>query len=178
AIDVDAAWTSELFPLIDELPILIEYLDAAVAAVRDENAAARVDRDAVRRIEFTWSRSTLAPRLDELAVLRELHDAIHRDVGDVAIGDEDVAVLRDGDVAWPAEDIVAAAGNASLAERHQQLAVGAELEDLVALAVLDLRIGHPDISLTVDRHALRVHDQPIAETRNDTTPWVESHNQR
>jgi hypothetical protein len=31
-----------LFPLIDELPILIEDLDAAVAAIGDENASARV----------------------------------------------------------------------------------------------------------------------------------------
>ena len=44
-----AAWTPELFPLGDELAFGVEYLQARVAAVADEHATARVERDAHAR---------------------------------------------------------------------------------------------------------------------------------
>ena len=44
-------------------------------------------------------------------------------VAAVAVGDEDVAVRRDDDVGRLVEDVVAVAGDAGLAERHQHLAV-------------------------------------------------------
>src|SRR5258706_9981567 len=117
-VDVDAARPAELFPLIEEASILIEDLNAAVAAVGHEDSPARIDRDAVRSIEFTGSRSPLTPRFDELAVLRELHDSVDRNVGDMAVGNEDVAVLGDHDIARSAEHVITATGDTRLAERH------------------------------------------------------------
>src|SRR5215470_5593673 len=73
-VDEDAARPAELGPLVDELAILIENLDAVVAAVANEQAALRVHRDRVRPVKFAGARAFLAPGLDELAVLRELHD--------------------------------------------------------------------------------------------------------
>src|SRR4051812_12471091 len=117
----------------------------------------------MRRIELARPRSPFSPRLDECPVLGKLHDAIDGDVGDVTVGDEDVAVARDGDVARAAEDVGAAAGHASFAERHQQLSVRAELEYLVAPAAFDLCIGHPDVAPAVDGHTMRLHDHPRTE---------------
>src|SRR4029450_11757480 len=74
-IECDAARTPPLFPLGDELPLLVEDLDAAVAAIRNEKASLRIEDEAVRRLELARSRSLLAPRLDELSFLVELDDA-------------------------------------------------------------------------------------------------------
>ena len=51
-VDVDAARPAELRPLLDELAVLIEDLDAVVAAVADEQAAPRIHRERVRLIEL------------------------------------------------------------------------------------------------------------------------------
>ena len=88
----------ELFPFGDELAVSVENLQARVAAIADEHAAARVDRERMRISELAGARPELAPFLDELAVFREFQDA--RDVVGrhlrvlprVPVGDEDVAV--------------------------------------------------------------------------------------
>ena len=64
-----------------------------------------------------------------LPVLSKLQDA--RVAAAVSFGDEDVAVRRGHDVVGLVE-VVGGGGAAGLAERQQQLALGAELEDLVA----------------------------------------------
>ena len=81
----------------------------------------------------------VAPGLDELAVRGELHDP-GIGVAAVSVGDEDIAVGRDQDVGGRVQEIVAlvVAGDAGLAQGHQHLAVRAELDDRVALAVLGL----------------------------------------
>src|SRR5256885_7476255 len=73
-VDEDAARPSELAPIGDELAILIEDLNPAVRAVGDIKPALGIHRESMRRIEFAWAGSLLAPRLDELAVLGELDD--------------------------------------------------------------------------------------------------------
>ena len=40
-VDVDSARPAELPPLLEEIPVLVEDLDAAVAAVADEQAPPR-----------------------------------------------------------------------------------------------------------------------------------------
>src|SRR5262249_25506127 len=75
AVDVGSARPAELLPLSDEISLLIEDLDAVVAAVADEDPSLRIDGDCVRRVELARGRAFLAPRLDELSILRELHDA-------------------------------------------------------------------------------------------------------
>src|SRR5439155_1200645 len=86
-----------------------------------------VGRDRFRRAELARTFAVLAPSLDELAVLGELDDTV---VGRpaVAVRDIDVAVRRDRDVARPVERVLAVARHARLADRHQDLAVRAELD--------------------------------------------------
>ena len=57
-----------------------------------------------------------------------------------------------------------------LPERHQDLAVGAELEDLLALPVFVLRVGHPDVAVAIDRHPVRLDEHPVAEARESFFP--------
>src|SRR5690349_9388128 len=73
-VDEQPADAAERFGLFEELAFQIEELQADVAAIGDEEPAARVDREAVRRAELAGPGPELAPRLDELSVLRELRD--------------------------------------------------------------------------------------------------------
>src|SRR5688572_22363254 len=73
AVDVETARPPELLPFSDELPFAVEDLDARVAAVADEDAAARVERERMRIAEFARTGAQLAPFFDEPAVARKLH---------------------------------------------------------------------------------------------------------
>jgi len=44
---------------------------------------------------------------------------------------------------------------------------GLSLEDLLAFSVLVLRVGHPDVAVTVYRHAVRLHEHPCAKAFNE-----------
>src|SRR5262245_27268907 len=84
----------------------------------------------MRLIELAGSAAVLAPPLDDrLAVFREPDD--FRLALAVAERDDDLAVRRDDDVVR-LEAAVRFEGAAWFSERHQQLAVRAELEDLMA----------------------------------------------
>ena len=50
--DRDAARPAELRPLVEKLAVLIEDLDAVVVAIADKEAAARVQGNRVRHVEF------------------------------------------------------------------------------------------------------------------------------
>src|SRR5262245_14415020 len=50
--DEDAARPPELTPLAEELPLLVEDLNAVVLAITDEQPAARVHRNGVRLTEL------------------------------------------------------------------------------------------------------------------------------
>src|SRR5262249_8997248 len=76
SVDIEATRAPELFPLLEELAVLIEDLDAIVDAVRHEQAAGRIHGQLVRRIELARPAAALAPGLDVGAVLGELEDAI------------------------------------------------------------------------------------------------------
>src|SRR5262249_23084344 len=136
--DEDAAETAERLRLLEELAALIEDLQADVAAIGDEQPAARVEREAVRRAELPGRRSELAPARDERAVLRELRDARHGAGRRVVVlagvpwGAEGAAVGRREDVVGLGERVGRVAGNTRLAQRQQDLSVGAELDHLVA----------------------------------------------
>jgi hypothetical protein len=68
AVEGDPARLSELRPRHRQrFSVLIEDLDAVVAAIADEDAAARIDRDRVNRMELTRRPAALAPCRDELA---------------------------------------------------------------------------------------------------------------
>ena len=85
----------------------------------------------------------------------------------VPVGDEDVAVGRDRDVARAAERIGAVAANALGAERHQQLPVGTVFEDLLADAVASLAVGDPQVAEAIDANAVRPREQLLAPLLED-----------
>ena len=78
-VDEDAARPAELRPLVDELAVLVEDLDAVVAAVADEQAALRVERERVRLVELARRRCRTCPNvLMQLAGLVELENPRRR----------------------------------------------------------------------------------------------------
>src|SRR6185436_5073989 len=77
--------------LCDELALLIENLNAVVAAVGNEQSPPRVHRQRVRNVELTGTRTGLAKLLDEFPRLVELQDA---SAAAVTLRDEDVAARR------------------------------------------------------------------------------------
>jgi len=82
----------------------------------------------------------------------------------MSIGDENVAVRRGHHGGRRVEFIRTAAGDTGLAEPQQNLAFGAELEHLVALAVFAQAIGHPHVALAIHVDAVREDQQSLAET--------------
>src|SRR6266850_2885344 len=109
--DEDRARSAKLLPLVDEVALLVEDLDAPVRAIGHVHPSLRVDADVMRLIELARGRSCLSPGLDEPAVLRELHHAV---VLSVAVGHEDVAVPRDGDTGRLIEGVGTVPGHALL----------------------------------------------------------------
>src|SRR5947208_10719811 len=77
-VDVNPAQAAEGLRLGDEFAVLIEDLQPHVAAVRDEQAPARIERQAVRGAELTGCGAELSERLAELAVPGELRNARDR----------------------------------------------------------------------------------------------------
>ena len=53
--------------IFEQLPVLVEFLDAVVPAVADIEMACLVHRQAMRHFELTATDAMLAPLLDELA---------------------------------------------------------------------------------------------------------------
>src|SRR5438552_11739243 len=82
-----------LGPLSEELTVGTEDLDPIVLAIAHEDAAIRVDRDAVRDHELAGTAAGLTPRPAELALRREV---MHARVP-VAIRDVEVTAGRDGE---------------------------------------------------------------------------------
>src|SRR5437762_13479057 len=86
-------------------------------------------------VEIARPGALLAPRFDERAVFGEL-DNTRIGVAAVAVADEDVAVRRDEDGGRHVERIGSIARDACLAERHQEFAVSAKLENLMTVPIL------------------------------------------
>src|SRR6185503_16510297 len=100
-VDENSARPSELFPCGEELSVLIEDRDAAVAAVGNEQPTLRIERQHVRAFQLAIAGDQMAAILDELAVLVEFYDARIAEARRVAFGDENVAVRGKGDSGRP-----------------------------------------------------------------------------
>src|SRR2546422_9849588 len=95
---------AEIGNLPDRLQIVVELLIAVVGPVGHPDVAAQINLETVRQVEFAELLPCLlaADLRDEAAVLVVLHDAIVA----VAIGDEDVALRIEADIARAAEDVL------------------------------------------------------------------------
>src|SRR5438270_162872 len=136
-------------PLIEELAIFVENLDAMVGPVGYEDAVSlRIEDHAVHILEDAWPRvvrriGRLAEGHQEFAVFVELHDARIA----VAIGDEDGPVRQPVDKGRTIEMLFVVARLIGRAERLDQLlAVVREFENGVGLIV-----HHPDVFIGIVR---------------------------
>src|SRR5207302_11179541 len=132
-----------------------------------------IHRDSVQLVELALSLAVLAPSCDLLAGLVELDDAVIGVIA-MAVADKNVAIGRNHDAACAPEVALSVAGHAGLAERHQHLASGAELDHDGALAVQDSIVCRPRIALVVDiesRAAGRTcwHRRPLRTCRSNRT---------
>src|SRR6266571_3993334 len=171
-VDEDPARPAELLPLFEEIPFLVEDLDAAVAAVADEQPSPGIQGDGVRRVELAGGGPFLAPGLDEFPVRREFHDA-RVGIPAVSVRDKDVAVRSGDDVRRPVEGVRTVPGDSGLAEGQQDLSVGAELDDLVTFSVFSIRVRDPHIAATVHMDAVRKHEHPRAKGLEDLARWLQ-----
>ena len=76
---------------------------------------------------------------------------------------EDIAVGGDHNVRWLIESIRTVPGNSRLAQGHQYFSLAAKLENLMTLAALSERIGHPDIAVFIDEETVWLHKQSSPE---------------
>src|SRR5262245_39102832 len=151
--------------------VVVEHLDARVAAIGHIDVALRIDLQAVRRVHLARRGAARPDRLDELAELVELDDAR---VG-VAVGDENVALRIPADVGGTAKRVRLRVGRRRAgrrprletldglrpaADRHQHLAVGTALDHHVRPLV-----HGPDVVLLVHTHG--VGEQEAVEILTD-----------
>jgi hypothetical protein len=93
----------------------------------------------------------------------------------MAVRDKDVAILRDDDVGGLIEGVGSIAGHTGLAERHQQLSVGTELEHLVSFAILTPGIGDPDVPFMVHVEPVRKDEHAGAKALEHLAGSIELH---
>src|SRR5258707_15216738 len=181
APDEEATGTAEHIARLKVRSVLIEDLDAVVAAIGHPQAASPVERQRVRRAELAVTHPDSPPRLAELPVGRELADArrgaaldalCDRVRGDhalcfVSIGHVDAAVGADDDVVRLVELTVGVAGLARDAQAQQLLTLRAELVDLMPLGacLVAREIGDPHVALHVHSYAVRRNHDALAEVR-------------
>src|SRR5205823_14404705 len=97
----------------------------------------------------------------------------------VTIGDEDVSVGSDRDIAGGVEVIGAAAGYSWRTQCHQYFSVRAELDDLLtALVTLrgpvgGYRVGDPDVAVRVDIESVRPDEHPAAKAFEHVAVLIE-----
>ena len=176
-IDVDVGRANDVVPLIYELTVAGEDLEAIVFAVGDVEAFAAVDEHAVRQVELAGAGAGLAPGLDELASGGEAVDAAVA----IAVTDVDFAVGCNGDVGGVVEragglleGAVVGVGHAGVgglvtgAEGHQQFTLEAELLHGVA----DI-VGEEHVVVGVDVDAVRTGELAIAPGADEVAVGIE-----
>src|ERR1700704_101170 len=147
-VDKNPAGLAELLPLIEKFSILIEDLDPVVSAVGNEETPFGIESQGVGRLELPGSRSLFSPRFDEFPVFRKLHDPRVR-IAAMPVADEDVAIRSDGHGRRPIKSVWSIAGDSRLTERHQDLSIRVELEDLLALSIFSLGVSCPYVPVPI-----------------------------
>src|SRR5437867_3969888 len=159
-IDVNAAGTAELRPLVKELAVLIEYLDAVVVAIADKQPPLGIHSQRVGLIELARGASQLPPRFNQLTVLGKFQNTrgATRGAG-VTFGDEDVTIRRDEHVVR-LKEVFGIASSARFTQRHEKLAIPAEFENLMAFA-----------SLSISTALVEPHVRPSDSFAQSLTVW-------
>src|SRR5258708_37536098 len=96
----------------------------------------------------------------------------------MAVGDEDVAVGRDGDIVGLIEGVRAVPGDPRFAERQQNFSVAAEFEYLVPYSFFSLAVGHPDVDILVDANSVGEDEHSTAEAHHKLAGRVELEDRR
>ena len=91
----------------------------------------------------------------------------------MSIGDKDVTVGCDCHRRRPIEETRRVTWHAGLAECHQHLSFGTELDDGVALPVLAISVGDVDVALLIDGNAVREHEHAGAKALDQLASRVE-----
>ena len=149
-----------------------------VVAVGDDQPAAGIELERVRRPELARSGSRSADGSEELSFLVEHGDApdqfrichVH-----VALCHVNVSILRVGhDISRVSQGVGRISPDAGFPQRHEDLAFGTELDDHASLVLflrrlLEVvrgrgpRVGHPHISISIDMDAMRPHEHSPAK---------------
>src|SRR5580693_108677 len=115
---------------------------------------------------------------DELSVFGELHHARIAGLGRVAVGNENVSVECDRYIVRLIKSVWPVAGDIGLAQRHQNFAIGRELEYLMALALPASAVGHPDVAVFVDANAMRKNKHAFAKAFHQLAGCIEFQDRR
>ena len=185
AVDEEAAGLAVVGPDVKQVPVLVEDLDAAVAAVGHVHAPPRVDLDVVGIAEaarFAALRSDAAPDGEhEASVARELHDAVV--AAPVAVRHPDVPFGGDRDPRGAVEVGLVVPVHPRFPDPHHHFALPGQLEDLVAHAHALAQRGagvsvrpalrHPEESLVVEGEAVRKGEEARPEALHQVPVQVE-----
>ena len=182
--DGDAAGPAEVAPLVDEVQVAVEDLDAVVRPVGDEQPSLRVERERVRPHELAGAEPQSADRPHELAFGSDLDQPVAVLLGGggprpVPVGDDDVAVRRHRAGRGADERVLPGRRHAGLPEAHQQLAVLAELVELEAapgrrrIVPERTAVAGPQVAVAVHAEPVGLHDQTVAEALLDLPVGVD-----
>ena len=103
----------------------------------------------------------------------------------MSIRDENIPIGRNQDGGWLIERIRTISGDTGLAERHQDLSVGTELENLMTLSVLvrilaigSFSVRHPYVAFTVDANTVRTDEHSRPKALHRLSRFIKFHNGR
>src|SRR6267378_7826125 len=94
------------------------------------------------------------------------------------VADEDVAIRSDGHGGRPIKSVWAIAGDSRLTERHQDLSIRVELEDLLALSILSLGVSCPHVPVPIHQNAVRDHEHLRAEALHELAGMIKFEDRR
>lgn len=80
------------------------------------------------------------------------------------VGDKNIAVASDRHPRRPVEVTRRITRHPRLAQLHQHFTAWTELDDLLALAILAIRVRNPDIAVRIDRDSMRKYEHAGPET--------------
>lgn len=174
----DSARAPELGPGGRVVALLVEDLDAAVAAISHEYAAVGINGDGVQGAELSGSVASLSPGHEELAAAVVFHHPVVA-VFIVAVRDEHVAVGRDRHITRGSKLVRAVALYAGRAKCQEHVASRTELDDLMAPSVarrntvITHGVSHPDIAVGINVNAMGPDEQAAAEGLHHVAIGVE-----